>query len=102
MNATGTNTAMIENVVAATAIPISAVPFRDAVTRSSPFSMCLTMFSRTTMASSMRTPMARDSPSRVMKLSVKPHSQTAMNAATAEVGSESAVISVERQEFRKA
>ena len=37
-----------------------------------------------------------------MKLSVKPHSHTAMNAAITEVGSDSAVISVERQEFRKA
>ena len=36
MKATGTNTAMIENVVAATARPISAVPLRAAVTRSSP------------------------------------------------------------------
>ena len=36
MNATGTNTAMMENVVAATASPISAVPLRAAVTRSSP------------------------------------------------------------------
>ena len=32
MKATGTNTAMIENVVAATARPISAVPLRAAVT----------------------------------------------------------------------
>ncbi len=37
-----------------------------------------------------------------MKLSVKPHNQTAMNAAIADVGSDSPVISVERQEFRKA
>jgi hypothetical protein len=35
-----------------------------------------------------------------MKLSVKPHSHTAMNAATTEVGRLSAVIRVERQEFR--
>jgi hypothetical protein len=37
-----------------------------------------------------------------MKLSVKPHSHTAMNAAMAEVGSDRPVINVERQEFRKA
>ena len=58
------------------------------------------MFSRTTIASSISTPIASDSPSRLMKLSEKPHSQTAMKAAMTEVGSDSAVISVERQEFR--
>ena len=36
MKATGMNTATIENVVAATASPISAVPFSAAVRRSSP------------------------------------------------------------------
>ena len=102
MKATGTNTAMMENVVAVTARPISAVPLRAAVMRSSPRSMCRTMFSRTTMASSISTPIASDRPSSVMKFSVKPHSHTAMNAAIAEVGSDRPVISVERQEFRKA
>ncbi len=101
MKATGTNTATMDSVVAVTARPISAVPLRAAVMRSSPRSMCLTMFSRTTMASSMSTPMASDRPSRVMKFSVKPHSHTAMNAAMAEVGSDRPVISVERQELRK-
>ncbi len=101
MKATGTNTATMEKVVAVTARPISAVPARAAVTRSSPRSMWRTMFSRTTMASSISTPMASDSPSRVMKLSVKPQTQTAMKAAITEVGSDSAVISVERQELRK-
>ena len=64
--------------------------------------MWRTMFSRTTMASSISTPIASDSPSRLMKFSVKPASQTAMKAATTEVGSDSAVMSVERHEFRKA
>jgi len=102
MNATGMNTAMIENVVDATAMPISEVPSRAAVRRSAPFSMWRTMFSRTTMASSISTPIASDRPSSVMKFRVKPHSQTAMNAASTDVGSDSAVISVERQEFRNA
>jgi hypothetical protein len=96
------NTAMIEKVVEATAMPISAVPSRAAVRRSAPFSMWRTMFSRTTIASSISTPIASDRPSRVMKFSVKPHSQTAMKAAITEVGSDSAVIRVERHEFRKA
>jgi hypothetical protein len=63
--------------------------------------MWRTMFSRTTMASSISTPMARLRPSRLMKLSEKPHSHTAMKAAITEVGRLSAVISVERQELRK-
>ena len=102
MKATGTNTAMIEKVVAATAMPISAVPSRAAVRRSDPISMWRTIFSRTTIASSISTPIASDSPSRVMKFRVKPHSQTAMKAASTEVGRASAVIRVERQELRKA
>jgi hypothetical protein len=102
MKATGTNTATMAKVVAATARPISAVPSRAAVTRSLPRSMCRTIFSRTTMASSMSTPMASDRPSRLMKFSEKPISQTAMKAASTEVGRDSAVISVERQLFRKA
>ena len=64
--------------------------------------MWRTIFSRTTMASSISTPIASDSPSRVMKFRVKPHSQTAMKAAITEVGSDIAVIRVERQELRKA
>ena len=102
MKATGMNTAMIENVVAATAMPISAVPLSAAVRRSAPICIWRTMFSRTTMASSISTPIASDRPSKVMKLSVKPHSHTPMNAASTEVGSDSAVISVERHELRKA
>lgn len=100
--ATGTNTATMAKVVAATARPISAVPSRAAVTRSLPRSICRTMFSRTTMASSISTPIASDRPSRLMKFSEKPISHTAMKAASTEVGSDSAVISVERQLFRKA
>ncbi len=88
--------------MAVTARPISAVPARAAVTRSAPRSMWRTMFSRTTMASSISTPMASDRPSSVMKLSVKPQAHTAMKAAMTEVGSDSAVMSVERHELRNA
>ena len=102
INATGINTAIIEKVVAATAIPISAVPSNAAVLRSEPICMWRTIFSRTTIASSISTPMANDKPSRVIKFSVKPHSQTAIKAATTEVGKLNAVIKVERQELRKA
>ena len=101
MKATGMNTATIEKVVAATAKPISAVPCSAALTRSTPRSIVRTIFSRTTMASSIRTPMASDSPSKLMKFNVNPNAQTATNAAMTEVGSESAVMSVERHEFKK-
>ena len=101
MNATGINTAIIEKVVEATAKPISRVPSDAAVRRSLPISICRTMFSRTTMASSINTPMASDKPSKVIKLRVKPHSQTAIKAAITEVGKLSAVINVERHEFKK-
>ena len=79
MNATGTNTETIEKVVAATARPISSVALKDAVVWSWPSSMCRTMFSRTTLASSMRMPIASDSPSSDIVLSVKPNTQTEMN-----------------------
>ena len=102
MNATGMNTAMIDKVVAVTARPISRVPTLAAFMRSMPRSMWRTIFSRTTMASSMSTPMASESPSSVMKLSVNPHAHTAMNAAITEVGRLNAVIRVDRHELRKA
>ena len=73
MNATGTNTARMESVVASTAKPISAVPLRAAVKWSSPASTCRTMFSRTTMASSIKMPMTSDSAINVIVLSVKPN-----------------------------
>ena len=73
MNAIGTNTATIANVVAITASPISSVPSRAAVLWSFPIARCRTMFSRTTIASSMRRPMHSDSAIRVRKLSEKPN-----------------------------
>jgi hypothetical protein len=59
------------------------------------------MFSRTTMASSIRMPMASESPSSDMVLSVKPAHHTATKLASTETGSASPVITVDRQEFRK-
>ena len=100
MKATGANTATIEKVVAATAIPISLVPSNAAVMWSLPISTWRTMFSRTTMASSIRMPMASDSPSSDMVLRVKPQAQTAMKAESTDTGSARPVITVERQELR--
>jgi hypothetical protein len=69
-------------VVAITAMPISAVPTSPPC--AGPPASMGTMFSRTTIASSISTPMASDSRG-VMKLA-KPHSHTAMKAAITEVG----------------
>ena len=100
MNATGTKTTTIENVVAATARPISSVPSRAAVTWSLPISTCRTMFSRTTIASSIRMPIASDRPSSDIVFSVNPNASTAMNDAMTEIGSAMPVMTVERHEFR--
>ena len=72
-NATGTNTARSERVVARTAVPISRGPSMDAVKESSPFSsMCRKMFSTTMIASSMTMPTASASATRLMTFKVTP------------------------------
>ena len=101
MKPTGRNTTTMAAVVASTARPISFVPSRDAVTWSLPISTCRTMFSRTTMASSMRMPMASDSPSSDMVSSLKPNAHTAMKLARTDTGSASPVMTVDRQLLRK-
>ena len=73
MNATGTNTAQIAKVVAITARPISLVPTLAASRWPRPRWTWRTMFSRTTIASSISRPMHSDSAIIVMKLSVKPN-----------------------------
>ena len=73
MNATGTNTARIEDVVASTARKISAVRVRWPPSSAlSPSSRWRWMFSITTIASSIRMPIDSDSASIVMLLNVKP------------------------------
>ena len=91
---------MIVNVVAMTARPISAVPSRAASKWSLPRCRCRTMFSRTTIASSISMPMASERPIRVSTFSVKPKTRMAMKPAMTEMGSVSPVMTVERHEFR--
>ncbi len=100
MNATGMNTAMTASVVAITARPISLVPSRAARWWSFPISRWRTMFSRTTMASSMSRPIASDSASSVMVFIVKLNTHMMKNALMIDTGSVSPVITVERHEFR--
>ena len=58
------------------------------------------MFSRTTMASSIRMPMARQSAIRVSTFSVKPKAAITMKAPNTEIGRARPVITVLRQECR--
>jgi hypothetical protein len=58
------------------------------------------MFSRTTMASSIRRPIASDSASSVMVFTVKLNTHMMKNALMIETGSVSPVITVDRHEFR--
>ena len=69
-NTTGTNTAATENVAAVAANAISRVPMRAAAYASSPPSRWRSMFSSTTIASSITTPTASVMPSSVIVLSV--------------------------------
>ena len=62
--------------------------------------MCLTMFSRTTIASSISNPIASDSASSVMVFIVKLNIHMAKNAEMTDTGSVRPVMTVERQEFR--
>jgi hypothetical protein len=59
------------------------------------------MFSRTTIASSMSSPMHSDRAMSVRKFSVKPNTYTAMKVAITAIGSVSPVMIVLRHECRK-
>ena len=93
-------TATMVKVVAMTARPISSVPSSDACTWSLPRCRWRTMFSRTTMASSISMPMARLRPMSVITFRVKPNSRMTVKAAMTEMGRVRPVMTVDRQEFR--
>ncbi len=102
MKATGRNTAMSESVVARTARPMSRVA-SVAATKGFFFfsSMKRTMFSSTTMASSMTMPTASARASKVMMLSVKPIAHINPKVPMMETGIASAAMSVLRALPRK-
>ena len=100
MNPIGRNTATMVSVVAVTASPISAVPLSDAVRWSSPIAWWRTMFSRTTIASSISRPTQIDSARSVTRLIVKPMAYITRKVPIREIGSVSPVMTVERQEDR--
>jgi hypothetical protein len=100
MNATGTNTARIDDVVASTARKICAVPSDAAFIGDLPPSRWRWIFSMTTIASSMRIPIDRDSASIVMLLNVKfIHCMKAKLVMTL-VGIATALMSVARKSRR--
>ena len=100
MKPIGRNTATTVSVVASTASPISCVPSSAACRWLLPMLAWRTMFSRTTMASSISRPIDSDSASRVMTLRVKPASLRANRVPIRAIGSVSPVITVLRHEPR--
>ncbi len=97
MKATGRNTAMRDSVVASTARPMSRVASAAATNGFCLFSsMKRTMFSSTTIASSMTMPTASARARSVMMLSVKPIAHIRPNVPMIETGMASAAMSVLR------
>lgn len=89
------------SVVASTANPISLVPSKAAVTWSLPSSVCLTMFSRTTIASSINRPILSDRASSVIMLMLNPNAQMNVNVPSRVIGKVKPVMTVERKEPKK-
>ena len=100
MKPIGRNTATIDSVVASTARPISCVPSSAASCAFLPICTWRTMFSRTTMASSMSRPTHRLSAISVTMLIEKPNMYMNRKVPISAIGSVSPVITVERHEFR--
>ena len=100
MKPMGRKTATIENVVASTASPISLVPSMDAVKAFLPICTWRTIFSRTTMASSISKPIHSDKAMRVIILTVKPNRLMNKNVPITAMGSVNPVMMVERHELR--
>ena len=98
MKATGRKMTTSESVVATTALPISCVAAAAASFGVMPFSSTyLKMFSSTTIASSITMPVASDSASIVMLLSVKPNAFMSVNVPTIDVGIARAAMNVTRR-----
>ena len=103
MKATGTKMTTRLNVVAMTAMPISAVAARAASKEFMRFSSTnRKIFSRTTMASSMTMPTIKTRASMVTLLRVKPSAHIMPKVEMTEAGMATALITVERQLRMKA
>jgi len=86
MNSTGMNTAASDNVMERIVKPISREPLRAASTGGSPRSMCRTMFSSMTMASSTTKPIERVSASNDRLSMLKPRGYMSANVPTIDSG----------------
>ena len=100
MKPIGKNTATMDSVVASTAKPISCVPSSEAFQAFLPICTWRTMFSRTTMASSISKPTHSDKAISVIMLMVKPNICMNMKVPISEIGKVKPVMTVERQEFK--
>ena len=100
MKPIGRNTATIDSVVASTARPISLVPSSAAWCALLPMRTWRTMFSRTTIASSISRPTHRLSAIIVMPLIVKPSAYMNRKVPISAIGSVRPVMIVERHEFK--
>ena len=100
MKPIGKNTATIDKVVAKTAKPISLVPSIEASYDDLPICTCRTMFSRTTMASSINKPTHKLSAIKVTLLMVNPNQFMNKNVPMMEIGNVNPVMTVERHEFK--
>ena len=100
MKPIGRNTATIDSVVASTARPISCVPSSAASCALLPICTWRTMFSRTTIASSISRPTHRLSAISVTMLIEKPNMYMNRKVPISAIGSARPVITVERQELR--
>ena len=96
----GRNTATMDSVVASTASPISCVPSSAAWKAPLPICRWRTMFSRTTMASSISSPTHRLSAISVTMLTVKSNMSMNKKVPMSAIGSVRPVMTVERQELR--
>ena len=78
----GMNTASTHSIASSRGTAVSAFPRRTARATESVLSICVWMFSTSTVASSTRMPTARANPPRVIRLTVCPVRDRATNEAT--------------------
>ncbi len=100
MKPIGRNTATMDSEVASTARPISWVPSMAAWNAGLPIWTWRTMFSRTTIASSISRPTHSDSAISVTMLIVNPNRYMNRKVPISAIGSVRPVMTVERQELR--
>ena len=97
----GTKTARMQNMESRRAIAVRVHASTTARARETPGSICVWMFSISTVASSTRTPTANASPPRVMTLIDWPVAQSRITALSRANGILSTTISALRQSRRK-